>query len=208
MQVELQNLGRSFGRQVVFKALSYTFETGGSYAILGGNGSGKSTLLSILYSALSQTEGEIRWWKRGVQVPVSQVPFRCSLSGPYFELIEELTALEFLNFHQRFKPFLSGVDPKTLLAIAQLQHAEKKEIRHFSSGMKQRLKLAISLLADVDLILLDEPSSNLDPSATSWYNSLVESYKRDRTLIVGSNFNEAEMGFCAHRLDIDAYKQV
>jgi ABC-type multidrug transport system ATPase subunit len=206
MQIELREISRVFGKQPIFKQLNYTFKQGETYAVLGGNGSGKSTLLTLLYSALSPSSGEILWSHAGSPVAVHNVPFRTSLSGPYFELIEELTAEEFLNFHQKFKPFLPGINADKVLEIAELQAAKHKEIRHFSSGMKQRFKLAISLLAAVDLILLDEPTSNLDPKASIWYQQLVQEYRNNRTLIVGSNFNEAEMGFCMHQVNISDYK--
>lgn len=206
MHIALKEISRAFGQQTIFKQLNYNFEQGETYAVLGGNGSGKSTLLSILYSSLSPTKGSISWTLNGKNVPVSKVPFRVSLSGPYYELIEELTALEFLDFHQKFKPFIKGISSAKLLEIAKLEQARNKEIQHFSSGMKQRFKLALSLLADVDLILLDEPTSNLDPTASKWYHELVQTYRGKRTLIVGSNFNSAEMGFCTHQLNITDYK--
>lgn len=206
MQIELTDIGRMFGRQVVFKDVHFTFKQGETYAILGGNGSGKSTLLSLIYSALHPSSGTIEWTLNDSIIPVTEVPFKCSFSGPYYELIEELTALEFLNFHKKFKPFLKGIKPLDVLEKAMLSEAKNKEIRHFSSGMKQRFKLALCLLADVDLILLDEPTSNLDPATTEWYRQLIADYRAKRTLLIGSNFNAAEIDFCSHRFSIEDYK--
>ncbi len=206
MQIKLTGVGRTFGRQVVFTDVNFTFKQGETYAILGGNGSGKSTLLSIIYSALHPSSGEINWVLNGKEIPVTKVPFKCSFSGPYYELIEELTALEFLNFHKKFKPFLKGIKPADVLEKSLLTDAKNKEIRHFSSGMKQRFKLALCLLADVDLILLDEPTSNLDPATSQWYRTLVADYREKRTLLIGSNFNDAEVDFCDHQFNITSFK--
>jgi ABC-type multidrug transport system ATPase subunit len=206
MQIELQDISRSFGRQRIFKNLSYTFKSSETYAVLGGNGSGKSTLLTIIYSALSPSSGKIDWQMNHRALKLNEVPFRCSFSGPYFELIEELSALEFLRFYTKFKNLLGGVSIDDLLNISMLTDARHKEIRHFSSGMKQRFKLALCLLSEVDLILLDEPTSNLDPETGKWFQKLISDYRGARTLIVGSNFNPVETAPCTHQLNLLDYK--
>ncbi len=206
MEVRLEGIARKFNRQKVFSNLSYTFEQGGTYAILGGNGSGKSTLIKTVLGALGTSKGKIHYYSNGTSVHPNDAPYRISIAAPYLELIEELTALEFLRFHLKFKNFTAGLTPPSLLKLARLEEARDKQIRNFSSGMKQRLRLALALGSDVSLILLDEPSSNLDPAGMEWYKKLIQEYRQDRTILVGSNFNETEIHFCEHQLEIKNYK--
>ena len=174
MEVRLEGISRKFNRQKVFQNLTYTFSSGETYAILGGNGSGKSTLIKVILGALTPSKGSISYSVQQKEFSKDEAPYRIALASPYLELVEELTALEFLNFHLKFKAFISGLTPLSLLALAHLEDARDKQIRNFSSGMKQRLRLALALASDVDLILLDEPTSNLDPQGIQWFQQLIK----------------------------------
>ena len=202
MELILEHISKKFGRQAVISDLSHHFEEGETYAVLGGNGSGKSTLLQILLGSLTPSSGSIAYVQNGKPVKREDAAFRMTLASPYLELIEELTGKEFLGFYSGFRPFRKGLKSDDILRKAMLDDSADKQIRHYSSGMRQRLRLAIALLADADLILLDEPSSNLDPDGTEWYRSLIEDERAGRTLVIGSNFDEKEMDFCSHRLNI------
>lgn len=202
MEVRLEKLSRSFGAQQVLRDVNHHIAEGTAHAVLGGNGSGKSTLLRLVQGSLTPSSGKVVYLQNGKEAQPDKLPYIISLAGPYLELIEELTAFEFLSFYEKFRPFLQNIDPKQLLEIAMLTEAADKEIRHFSSGMRQRLRLAVAMLSQSSLILLDEPSSNLDPRGVGWYQQLVENYRQGRTMLVGSNFQEEEIFFCDHQLEI------
>ncbi|MGO8055530.1 ABC transporter ATP-binding protein, partial [Rhizobium leguminosarum] len=119
--------------------------------------------------------------------------------------IEEMTIKEFLHFHAQFKPFLSSISIDNIIAKVGLEKARDKEIRYYSSGMKQRAKLAQAIFSDVELVLLDEPCTNLDGEGIALYQQLIRDYCKDRLVIVSSN-DEAEYGFCQQRLNIMQYK--
>ncbi len=206
MEVRLEGISRKFNRQKVFQDITHTFRHGETYAILGGNGSGKSTLIKVILGALTPSKGHVTYYQDNQTIPKEKAPFRISIAAPYLELIEELTALEFLKFHLKFKGFISDLTPLSLLTLAHLEDSRNKEIRNFSSGMKQRLRLALAICSDSSLVLLDEPTSNLDPSGIKWYQTLIANYLLGRTLIVGSNFSEDEMGFCTHHFELKNYK--
>src|SRR5438046_1665902 len=106
-----------------------------------------------------------------------------------------MTVTEFLQFHQIFKPLLPALTIKEIIEVVGLSNAAGKQIRYYSSGMKQRVKLAQAIFSDVPVILLDEPCTNLDGSGIALYQQLVEKYCLDRLVIVSSN-DEAEYGFC------------
>jgi ABC-type multidrug transport system ATPase subunit len=128
-----------------------------------------------------------------------------SIAAPYLEVIEEMTVTEFLHFHQSFKPLLPALSIKEIISSIGLEAAADKQIRYYSSGMKQRVKLAQAIFSDVPVILLDEPCTNLDAQGIALYQQLIDDYCKDRLVIVSSN-DKAEYGFCKERINILEYK--
>lgn len=205
MTISLSDTGKRYNREWIFRGLSYEFITGNAYAITGPNGSGKSTLLQVLAGAVAHSEGTINWKKGGAIIDPDQVYRQLSIAAPYLDLIEEMTALEFLEFHQSFKPFLAGFSIETMLERVGLQNALHKQIRFYSSGMKQRIKLIQAIFSDTALLLLDEPCSNLDAPGIAMYQALMEEFSPNRLVIVSSN-DPQEYGFCAQQLSILDWK--
>lgn len=205
MEITLKNIGRRFNRDWIFRNVNYSFLKGNSYAILGRNGSGKSTLLQLIAGSLTPSEGTVDIFLNGKPCDPDEVYHSLSIAAPYLELIEEFTLSEMIDFHFKFKSNLPGLDKKTILEILELQKAKNKALKYFSSGMKQRTKLALAICSDTPLLLLDEPASNLDAEAISWYLDLIKTYTPGRTVIVCSN-QEFEYSFCQHQIRISDYK--
>lgn len=204
MQIVLDNIGRRFNKEWIFKGLQYTFNSGEKYAILGPNGSGKSTLLSVLMGNLSPSEGKLNYFN-GQEITVENIFEYISFAGPYLDLIEEFTLLETIDFHFQFKKPKEGITQAEILALLGLQNSADKALKHFSSGMKQRTKLALAFCSDTPILMLDEPTSNLDSQGISWYQDLLNNYCSNRTLIIGSN-SSYEYEVCEHKLWISDYK--
>jgi len=205
MNITLQNIGRRFNREWIFRGVEYTFKAGESYAILGSNGSGKSTLLQVLNGSLSPSAGILSYEKNGKEVPVEDVFQYLSLAAPYLELIEEFTLAEMIDLHFKFKSYKSGMDNKAVIDVLAMDANKNKLIKYFSSGMKQRLKLALAFCSDTPILMLDEPTSNLDAQGVDWYLGLVEKFAQGRLTIICSN-QPHEYGFCGHQLSISDYK--
>jgi len=205
MDIHLEKISKRYQRDWIFKSIDYQFHTGGSYAILGPNGSGKSTFLKVLASHLTPTKGQISFSKNDQKIKLDEVYKNLSYSAPYIELLEEFTLTEMVDFHQKFKPFYENITTKDLIEKAYLKDSSDKEIRFFSSGMKQRLKLALSIFSKSDLLILDEPTTNLDREGMDWYKSLILEYKKNRTLLIASNVTE-DFDFCDHQLNILDFK--
>ncbi|MEO5984920.1 MAG: ATP-binding cassette domain-containing protein, partial [Ferruginibacter sp.] len=178
---------------------NYQFKEGNQYAITGANGSGKSTLLQIIAGAALHSEGHIRYESSAVTPgsasyeKVNEPYIYISFAAPYLELIEEMTATEFLIFHSKFKKLLLPV--AEILSQSGLKNSSSKQIRYFSSGMKQRLKLAQAFFTESPVLLIDEPTTNLDAQGIALYHRLITSYTKNRLLIISSN-DEQEYGFC------------
>lgn len=206
MTISLSDSGKRFNRDWIFRHFTYTFETGNAYAITGPNGSGKSTLLQVLSGGMMINEGKIQWALVDNELANEQVYQHVSICAPYLELIEEMTLTEFLNFHQGFKPWLPGLSAKEVISIIGLEKAAHKQIRYYSSGMKQRVKLAQCILSDSVIVLLDEPCTNLDSEGIDLYNRLITDYCKNRLVLVSSN-DEVEYSFCREKININDYKK-
>jgi ABC-type multidrug transport system ATPase subunit len=205
MKIVLDKIGRRFNREWIFREVNYIFETGNSYAILGANGSGKSTLLQVISGSLTSSEGKVSYFLEDTPLNIENVFPELSLAAPYLELIEEFTLSEHIDFHFQFKRYRGGYDKKSVVSLLGLHHSEHKALKNFSSGMKQRVKLALAFCSDTKILLLDEPSSNLDQQGVEWYLSLIEQFSSDRLVIVCSN-QQHEYGFCDERINVEDFK--
>ncbi len=203
MQITLLNVGKRFNRDWIFRNVSYDFLPGKKYAITGSNGSGKSTLLQILAGSLSHNEGKVNFVAG--QMPIEEEDYfkHISIAAPYLELIEEMTAGEFLLFHRQFKPLT--IADKEILHIVGLEKAINKQIRYYSSGMKQRLKLAQAFFCDSPVLLLDEPTTNLDAEGIAVYQQLIDNYTASKLVIISSN-DLQEYAFCDAVIAIGDFK--
>lgn len=205
MKISLTDAGKRYNREWIFRHFNHTFTSGQSYAITGPNGSGKSTLLQVLTGGMYLNEGMCVWSldntinESGHPISPEDVYKDVSLCAPYMEVIEEMTFLEFLNFHQGFKKLLSGVSASSIISLVGLDKASDKQIRNYSSGMKQRVKLAQCIFSDTSIVLLDEPCTNLDSAGIELYHTLIREYCSNRLVVVSSN-DETEYSFCKERI--------
>jgi ABC-type multidrug transport system ATPase subunit len=207
VSITLNNLGKKFNREWIFKNLSYQIESDDKLVILGGNGSGKSTLLQVISGFVTPNEGELIYNSDSKLIEPEKIKNFISFASPYLQLIEEFTIEEMISHASEFKPFVHGLSTKDVLTILQLGHTKNKYIKQFSSGMKQRLKLGLAILADTPVLLLDEPVSNLDKNAILWYHQLIASYTKNRIVLVCSNAISEEHFFCTKTIDVSSYKQ-
>jgi ABC-type multidrug transport system ATPase subunit len=213
MTISLSDAGKRYNRDWIFRHLTYNFEAGKSYAITGPNGSGKSTLLQAIGGALHLNEGNVQFivgsQESGVRsqnsITNENIFSYVSICAPYLEVVEEMTVKEFLEFHSQFKPLLSGITIDDIIGLVGLEKAVNKQIRYYSSGMKQRVKLAQCIFSDVPIVLLDEPCTNLDAEGIALYQKLITDYCTDRLVVVSSN-DEVEFGFCKERVNIMEWK--
>jgi len=214
MKISLTNAAKRFNREWIFRNLSFEFISGNAYAITGPNGSGKSTLLQIIGGAMVVSEGKVSYEiinkeseinSKKAECPPENMYRHVSITAPYLEVIEEMTAREFLSFHAQFKPLLPALSINGILEKIGLAKAADKQIRYYSSGMKQRVKLAQAIFSDVPCVLLDEPCTNLDAEGIILYQELVNDFGMRRLIIVSSN-DAQEYGFCKEKLNILDYK--
>jgi ABC-type multidrug transport system ATPase subunit len=205
MKIITQNLGKKFRNEWIFRNLNYEFQSGEAYTFIGANGSGKSTLLQVLSGFMPHSEGLINYEATQKLLNVDDYYKHLVVAAPYLELIEDFTLAEIIEFHIKFKPFKNNLSNNDFIDFIELPKAKNKEVKFFSSGMKQRVKLGLAFWSDCEILMLDEPTSNLDSKATDWYLQNVQIYSQNRLLILCSN-QPSEYEFCRNILNIQEYK--
>jgi ABC-type multidrug transport system ATPase subunit len=202
LQIELQNISKKYANHYIIKDFSYQFTTGNSYALLGSNGSGKSTLVRLLSGLYTPSKGKIVYTRDNKPLPVEQVFNYITLAAPWSDVIEDFTLRECISFQLKFKKPIQGITLSDILLISGLEHAADKFISQFSSGMKQRVRILLAVLVQSELLLLDEPTSNLDAAGKRWYLELIEKFSAGRMVVVASNHLEEEYSFCKQIVEL------
>ena len=203
--IQVQNASKRFHHEWIFKNLNLDLSAGDTIAITGGNGSGKSTLLKCLSGAIPLTSGAIQYQSGATQIVEEQWFRSLALATPYLELPEEFTLSEVLTFHFQFKNPLQQRSNAEILEILGLEKHKSKTLSQFSSGMKQRVKLALAIFSEVPFLLLDEPTTNLDKQGVTWYLDLIQQFSQDRIVMICSN-DPREYDFCEKKIAMEDFK--
>lgn len=206
MKIELNEVGKRYRDNWIFKNVSLQFQKGKSYALLGANGSGKSTLLRIIAGIQSPNAGTLNYNFNQKDIEIEKVFKQISYCAPGMDIIDEMTLVEFLNFHFSFKQLLPKTNIALILELLEMKSLQDKFIHEFSSGMTQRVKLAQAFFADTPILLLDEPCSNLDTQGVDLYKSWIKAYSKNRIVIIASN-DEREYEFADEIIAIEHFKE-
>jgi len=206
-EIHLKNTSKRYTHEWIFRNLNYQFIAGNAYAVIGPNGSGKSTLLQVASGFIPVNKGTVFFKANNQVIEEDLIPEQIAIAAPYVELIEEFTLLEFLQFHFQFKKIMKGYDIKKIINELGMQQAKDKYLKNFSSGMKQRVKLATCFYSDVPVVMLDEPTTNLDSLGVEWYQYSVLKLSKNKLVIICSN-DAKEYEFCNQELNIMEYKKL
>lgn len=187
LTITVNHLSKRFNREWIFSDLNYQFLPGNTYAITGPNGSGKSTFLQVVWGQVPQSSGSIQFQRSSVDIAIEDCFRYIAIATPYMDLIEEFTLNEMLRFHFKLKKIRDGYSIHDLLNIMYLEEASGKQLINFSSGMKQRVKLALALYTDAEIFFLDEPGTNLDSRAFEWYSQQLNLLPKHSMVFIASN---------------------
>lgn len=205
MKISLDSVSKRYQRHWVFRNIDGEIPAGSRMAILGQNGSGKSTLLRMLAGMQPPSSGTITHVHKDAAIAQAELFRHVTICAPGVELPEELSFEELLRFHFSFKDILPGYSIRRIIEETGLQKRRSVPIGDFSSGMRQRVKLAQALFSDTALLLLDEPCTNLDEAGVAQYIAWVERLTPGRTVVVASN-DPREYSFCDTRIRISDYQ--
>lgn len=204
MEIILEKVGKRFSnKEWIFKDINEQFRSGDRIAFTGNNGSGKSTLIKTIAGIVSPNQGSIRYLDTsGVVLSPDDLIHTICFAAPYTELIEEFSLSEMIAFHFKFKTLHQASSYSELLAHLYLEGHEDKILKHFSSGMKQRLKLGLAFYSQCEILLLDEPTSNLDEKGIQWYKKQINNISDSTIVIVASN-QKHEYAFVNRSIDMN-----
>jgi len=204
VRIALNDIGKQYGAHWIFQHVAADFYPGHIYPIIGNNGSGKSTLLQIISGFVTPNQGQVRMVLDDQELVVEEWYKHISIAAPYLHLFEEFTVEESILLHQKLKP-LHDTHAEDLMDEIDLLKHRKKTLKQLSSGMRQRLKLALAMKSESAILLLDEPCSNLDKHWISWYNEVLKNSMMERITIICSNSQEEELANATDEaLDISA----
>jgi heme exporter protein A len=206
-KIVVENLGKHFGVRVIFRRLSLSFTGGQTLAITGANGSGKSTLIKILAGVLTPSKGDVTLYSGDQVVAREDRPLCTGLVAPYLNVYDGLSAKENLLFLARARRF-AGANQRIaeVLDLVGLTPRAGERVATFSSGMKQRVKLAAALLARPPLLLLDEPSSNLDPEGIAMVDRVMRAQVSAGGLLIVATNEENEARRCDRIIRIEDHR--
>ncbi|HMQ06952.1 MAG TPA: ABC transporter ATP-binding protein [Saprospiraceae bacterium] len=187
MEVKLCNISKRYRYQWILKDVNHTFESGLMVGIKGPNGSGKSTLMKMTAGFLSPTSGKVSYLYDEQVITKDKMFAYISFVAPYTQLIREFTIKEQFDFHFRFKRAAHKGDWSAFSSFFDFTISQNKRIENYSSGMNQRLQLALALWSDSPLLLFDEPTAYLDEMARAWFYDQLEKFTPKRTVIIASN---------------------
>ena len=207
MIIEAEDLGKRFNREWIFKNLTFSFQSGNTYAITGPNGSGKSTLMQVLWGQMPASAGKLTYQYQDKPISTEDIFHYVSIATPYMEVLDEFTLREMVQFHFKFKSIRNGKTVDELMEMMELASSQDKLIADFSSGMRQRVKLALAFYSDTPLLFLDEPTTNLDKKSTEWYLKNLYALPADTLILIASN-QEHEYPATAKKIDIVDFKKV
>ncbi len=207
MKIKLENIGKRFNRQWIFQGIDLCLEAQTCLAITGGNGSGKSTLLQIISGYMSPSAGGISWNHLDKKISTHDIYRYTTWATPYVNVYDEFSLRENVEFFLQFKKLQGGVGVEQFAQKVALENEIDKPLKHFSSGMRQRVKLGLAIIADTPLLLLDEPTSHLDAKNTKWFQQLLLEHRQHRTICIASNNATDEIFCCDSTIEMERWKR-
>lgn len=205
--VAASSLNKTFGRRLIFNDLNFEFASNGVYGIAGANGSGKSTLVKIIAGIISPSKGKIIHKIDSKEVVDEKLYNHIGFVSPYLILYEEFSAWENINLFSSIRGVKFDKE-KTEYLLNHFLIFDRKDdlVKTYSSGMKQRLKFVFALVHSPQLIILDEPTSNLDEEGKNSVYQIIEQQGKDGIVIVASN-EKADLSFCKSTIQLELFKR-
>lgn len=204
--LEAIGLAKTFGRRLIFKDLNFKIEETGILGIAGANGSGKSTLVKIIAGIDSPSNGKILHKENNNEIVFEKLHNYIGFVSPYLVLYEEFSAFENLKFFAEIRGVSFNKEKIDYLLNQFLLYARKDDlVKTYSSGMKQRLKFIFALMHSPSLIILDEPTSNLDTEGKDSVYKIVESESKNNVVLIASN-EESDLRLCTNIIKLAEFK--
>ncbi|MFH1195198.1 MAG: ABC transporter ATP-binding protein [bacterium] len=195
-----------YGRRLVFKEVTAEFNSGSIYGIAGRNGSGKSTLSKIIAGLISPSSGSITHTNNGKKIIPEKLHDHIGFVSPYLVLYDEFSSEENLKHFAKIRGIKFDKERiDFLLNEFGIYERRKDLLKEYSSGMKQRMKFVFALQHSPQLLILDEPTSNLDVSGKEKVFEFILKEAVENCIVIASN-EEVDLALCEHIIKIEDYK--
>ncbi|HKB87997.1 MAG TPA: ABC transporter ATP-binding protein [Ignavibacteriaceae bacterium] len=206
--VKAESLSKTFGRRLIFSGLNFEFSKKGIYGISGPNGSGKSTLVQIIAGLISPSAGKVRHIMEDKDIPPEKLHNHIGFVSPYLVLYEEFTALENLELFAKIRNVHFNTEKiEYLLKVFLLYERKDDLVKTYSSGMKQRMKFIFAMMHSPRLLILDEPTSNLDDEGKESVYRITREQGSDSIVLIASN-ERSDLELCSEKIVIQDYKNI
>lgn len=208
IEINCDDLSKTYSGRTIFKNLSFKISSTQSLTVTGSNGSGKSTLIKVIANLINSSKGNITVSSDSKEIPRDKWFLKTGLLSPYLNLYDELTGYENLDFFYKLKSSdKNNIKDRIDHILQRVNLYEKRNelLKNYSSGMKQKLKLAFAVLHEPEILLLDEPRSNLDKAGVDMIYEISIEQKKKGILIIATN-DEDDKELCDRILSIEDYK--
>ena len=205
--VELNNLIKYFGRRLIFDGINFSFTSRNIYGVSGPNGSGKSTLVKIIADLISPTRGRVDHKFGQKIIEPENLHNYLGFVSPYLFLYDEFTAEENLRYSSNIRGIKFNQERSDFL-LSELNLFERRNdlVRGYSSGMKQRLKFIFALIHEPKLIILDEPTSNLDNPGKEIVYRIISEESKKNLVVIASN-EDSDLRLCNEVIELEKFKK-
>ena len=204
--IQVEDLKKIFGRRLIFDKINFSLFSNSIYGITGANGSGKSTLIKIVAGLNSPSAGKIIYKNDEKEISFENLHNYIGFVSPYLVLYDEFSAWENLNYFANIRDIKFNTEKIEYLLNQFLLFNRKNDLlKTYSSGMKQRMKFIFALMHSPKLILLDEPTSNLDDEGKESVYKIVEDEGKENIIIIASN-EKSDLQLCKEKLKLEDYK--
>ncbi|MEJ5305822.1 MAG: ABC transporter ATP-binding protein [Ignavibacteria bacterium] len=208
VELRVKELKKTFNNRLVFNKLNFELDSGDKLVVTGRNGSGKSTLIKILAGVLTESGGKIEYLINDKKIDRENFYQIVGLVSPYLVVYEEFTAFENLSLFSKIRGLkTSDEEINEILNRVGLFERRNDLVRTYSSGMKQRIKYASAILHNPLVLLLDEPTSNLDIEGKNFVDELVSNFRKDGIVIVATNETQ-DFKYGEKIINLDEYKNL
>jgi heme exporter protein A len=205
--VHAHSVKKTFGRRLIFSGINFVLNNNGIFGIGGANGSGKSTLAKIISGLISPSGGRVIHKYDSKEIMPEKLHNHIGFVSPYLVLYDEFTAAENFHFISKIRGIpLDKNKADDLLKQFLLFNRKDDPVKTYSSGMKQRLKFIFALMHSPDLIVLDEPTSNLDEEGKQSVYNLIRQESENKIVIIASN-EERDLQLCSEKIILENFKK-
>lgn len=208
MSLEIKNISKKYGNQEALSNISFSLNKGDIVGFLGPNGAGKTTLMKIITSTLKQDSGEVTVFGKSTISEEIETKSVIGYLAEHNPLYKEMNVIEYLQFIASLYKIKDFNIIENIISKTGLENEKTKKIEALSKGYKQRVGIAASLIHNPKLLILDEPTTGLDPNQLVEIRNLITEIGKDKIVLLSTHILQEIPKICNHIIIINKGKIV